>query len=64
MREAMKTNFRLIATKLTMAVCKPFKTDRKLDITGAHDVLNLELGEFGIKAQFLHNTRVFTRRQT
>lgn len=60
----MRTHLRLITAELAVAVCKPFKTNGELDIARAYNVLNLELGKFGVKAQFLHNTRVFTRRQT
>lgn len=47
-----------------MAVCKTLQANGELDITAAHDVLNFELRELGIEAQFLHDTRIFTRRQT
>jgi hypothetical protein len=53
----------LITTKLSVAVCKTLKTNRKLDVAAADDVLNLEFRELGIKAKLLDNARVLARRQ-
>lgn len=58
------TYLRFVATKLSVAVCKTLEANGELNITTAHYILNFELREFGVEAQFLHDTRVFTRRQT
>ena len=57
------TNLWLITTKLSVAVCKTLKTNRKLDVGATNDVLNLEFKKFGVEAKFLDNARVLARRQ-
>lgn len=43
-----------------MATSQTLQADRELDVTRADDVLDLEVGELGIEAQFLDNTRVLS----
>jgi hypothetical protein len=52
------TNLRLIARELSMAVCQSFQTDGELDITTAHNILDLEFGELGIETKLLYDSRV------
>ncbi len=40
-----------------------FKTDRKLDVARADNVLDLEIHELGIETKLLNDSCVFTRRQ-
>src|SRR5712671_4090713 len=54
---------RLITTELSVAVCETLKTDRKLDVTAAHDVLDFELRKLGIKPKLLDDARILARRQ-
>lgn len=53
----------LVTTELSVAVCKTLKTNRKLDIAAAHDVLDLELRKLGVKTKLLDDARVLARRQ-
>ena len=53
----------LITTKLSVAISKTFKTNRKLDVAAADNILNLEFRKLGVKAKLLDNARVFARRQ-
>lgn len=46
-----------------MARSKTFKTDREFNITGADNILDLEIREPGIKAKLLNNTGIFARGQ-
>lgn len=62
--ETKVSHLRLVAAELSVAVCKTLESDRELDITTAHDILNLELRKLGIEAQLLDNPRVLARRQT
>ena len=43
---------------------KAFETDRELDIAGANNVLDLEIGELGVKAKLLDDSCILARRQT
>ena len=63
--EAYKTReeLRLVRTEVMMTRRKAFKTDGKLDIARAHDVLDLEISKLGVKAKLLDDSCVFTRRQ-
>jgi hypothetical protein len=38
---------------------KAFQADWEFDIARADNILNLELSEFGVKAQFLDDTSIF-----
>lgn len=39
-----------VGTEVVMARGQTFQTDWKLDVAGANDVLDLEVGEFGVEA--------------
>jgi hypothetical protein len=45
-----RTYFWFVTAELSMTVRQAFQSDRELDVTTAHDVLNLELGELGVEA--------------
>lgn len=53
----------LIRAELSVRVRKSLQTNGELNVTGAHDVLNLELGELGVEAKLLDDTRILARRQ-
>lgn len=42
-----------------MTIVQAFQADWEFDVARADNVLNLELGEFGVKAQFLDDTSIF-----
>ena len=42
-----------------MTVGKTLETDGEFDVTRSDDVLDLELGELGVKAQLLNDTAYF-----
>ena len=48
---------------MVMTRRKAFKTDWELDVARADDVLDLEISELSIEAEFLNNSCVFARRQ-
>jgi len=55
--------FRLVAGEVVMGAGKALETDGELDVARANNVLDLEVGEFGIEAQLLDDARVLARRQ-
>ena len=58
-----REELRLVRTEVVMTRRKAFKTDGKLDIARAHNVLDLEISKFGVKTKLLDDSCVFTRRQ-
>lgn len=54
---------RLIGAKVVVTRSKTFETDRKLDVAGADNVLNLEIRELGVEAELLDDTGIFARGQ-
>lgn len=40
----------LVGAEVMMSTCKTFQPDRELDVARANNVLNLEVGEFGVEA--------------
>lgn len=65
LQETYKTReeLRLVRAEVVMTRRKALKTDWKLDIAGADDVLDLEIRKLGVKAELLDNSCVFARRQ-
>lgn len=63
-REHTTTYLRLITTELSVAVRKSFQTNGELDVTTAHNILNLEFRELGIEPELLHYTCVLARCQS
>ena len=57
------TNLRLIGAELSVRVRETLETNRELDVARADDVLDLELGELGVEAELLHDTRILAARQ-
>jgi hypothetical protein len=53
----------LVRAEVVMARCKTLQTDRELDITGANNILDLEVREFCVESKLLDDTSVFARRQ-
>jgi len=47
-----------------VAVSQALQSDRELYVARADDVLDLELGELGVEAQFLDDARVLARRKS
>src|SRR6266498_3250958 len=45
---------------MAMRISQTFQTNREFHITRSDNVLNLEIGEFGSKAEFLNDTCVFS----
>ena len=46
-----------------MSVGETLQADRELDITGANDVLNLEVSELGLESKLLNDASIFARRE-
>jgi hypothetical protein len=46
-----------------MGVSQPFKTDRKLDIAGTHNVLDLKVSKLCLETQLLNDPSIFPSRQ-
>lgn len=44
-----------------MATGKAFKANGELDVARTHNVLNLEVGELGVEAKLLDDTRILAR---
>lgn len=51
--------FRFVRAEVVMATRETLKTDGELDVAGSDNVLDLEIRELGIEAEFLDNTSVF-----
>src|SRR5271163_4111689 len=56
-----REQFRLVRAEWMMFGCKTLKTDGELDVAGADNVLNLEVGEFGIEPKLLDDASAFAR---
>jgi hypothetical protein len=54
---------RLVRAEHVMACGKTFQADRELDVAGADNVLDLEVGELGIEAELLDDTSVLAGSQ-
>lgn len=52
---------RFVGTEVVVARSQTLETDRELDIAGADNVLNLEVGELGVEAELLDDTSVLAR---
>lgn len=53
----------LIGAEVVVLRRETLQTDRELDVAGADNVLNLEVGELGIEPELLDDTRVLARGQ-
>lgn len=60
----MATHLWLVGAESTVAERQTLKTDGELDIARSDNVLNLELGKLGVKAQLLDDTRILARGET
>ena len=47
-----------------MATGKTFQANGELDVAGANDILDLEVGELGIETKLLNDTSVLARGKT
>jgi len=56
-----REQLRFVRAEVMMARSKTFKTDWKLDIARADDVLDLEVGELGIESELLNDSRILSR---
>ena len=54
---------RLVRAEHVMASSKTFQTDGELDVAGADDVLDLEVGELCVEAELLDDTSVLARSE-
>ena len=59
MREKKKYHLK----ELPKTIHQPLKTNGKLHIAAAYDILGLKLQKLGIKVKLLHDTSIFARRQ-
>ena len=59
-----QTHLGLITTELSVAVCKTLQPNGELDVAAANNILDFELGELGVEAELLNDTRVLPRRQS
>jgi hypothetical protein len=48
----------LVGAEIVMARCQTFETNGELDVARADNVLDLEIGELGIEAEFLDDSRI------
>lgn len=53
----------LVGAKVVVTRSKTFETDRELDITGADNVLDLEIRKLCVEAELLDDTGIFARGQ-
>jgi len=58
-----REQFRLVRAEHVMARCQTLETDRKLDVAGADNVLDLKVGELCVEAELLNDASVFPRCQ-
>ena len=56
-----REQLRLVRAKVVMTASKAFETDRELDVAGADNVLDLEIGKFRIEPKLLDDTSIFAR---
>ena len=47
-----------------VAISEAFQTNWEFNVTASNDILDFEVHEFRIEAEFLDNTRIFTRCET
>lgn len=53
-----REQLRLVRAEVVMLGSKTFKSDGKLDVARANDVLDLEIGKLGIETKLLNDTSV------
>lgn len=58
-----REQLRLVGAKVVMAGGKTLKTNGEFDVARSNDVLNLEIGELGIKTKLLDDTSVLAGRK-
>ncbi|KAB8339080.1 hypothetical protein FH972_022016 [Carpinus fangiana] len=58
-----REQLRLVRAEVIVPHGQAFETDGEADITRSDDILDLEVRELGIEAQFLYDTRILARRQ-
>jgi hypothetical protein len=54
-----REQLRFIRTEVMMPAGKTLKTDGKLDVAGADNVLDLEVGELGVETKLLDDSSIF-----
>lgn len=54
-----REQLRFIRAEVMMPACKTLKTDGKLDVAGADNILDLEVGELGVETKLLDNSSIF-----
>jgi len=55
-----REQLRLIRAEIVMARSKTLQTNRELDVAGADNVLDLEICELGVEAEFLDDARILS----
>jgi len=55
--------FGFVRAEHVMARCQTLETNRKLDVARANNVLDLEVGEFGVETELLNDTSILARRK-
>lgn len=58
-----REEFRLVRAEVVVARGQTLQTDGELDVAGADNVLDLEVGELGVETELLDDTRVLARSQ-
>lgn len=58
-----REEFGLVRAEHMMAAGKAFKTNGELDIARSHNVLDLEIRELGVEAEFLDDASILARGQ-
>ena len=58
-----REQLRLIGAEVMMARCQSLQANGELDVTGANDVLDLEIRELRIEAKLLDDTGILSRRK-
>lgn len=57
---SMRRRRRSYRREHAMTVCQPFKTNGEFDVATSHDILNLEIHEFRIEAEFLDDSSILS----
>lgn len=55
-----REQLRFVRTEIVMARSQALKSDRELDVAGADNVLDLEVGKLGVEAKLLDDTCVLS----
>lgn len=58
-----REQLRLVGAEVVVTRGQSLQTDGELDVAGADDILDLEIGKLGVETKLLDNTRILARGQ-